>query len=71
MNCGVSLRATRDNKGLEICNPNPGFQDEGQEQNLFADIFGGERAAGREVRDEDADKANKRSNTVIDVDIEE
>lgn len=76
MNCGATLRSTRNNKGLELCNPNPGFgQEETNQANPFTDIFGGERAAGSgragAQGDKDKEKEMKRENTIIDIDVEE
>ena len=68
--CGSTIRATRDNKGLELCNPTPDFDRESESSNPFADIFGSERAARSTTADKGDSASAKRSNTVIDVDVE-
>ncbi|GMH86132.1 hypothetical protein TrST_g2019 [Triparma strigata] len=70
LSCGSTIRATRDNKGLELCNPTPDFDRESESSNPFADIFGSERAARSTTADKGDSASVKRSNTVIDVDVE-
>ncbi|GMI17063.1 hypothetical protein TrLO_g9638 [Triparma laevis f. longispina] len=69
LTCQSFLRATRDNKGLEICNQSPDFQNVNEASNPFADIFGTERAA-QATKGKTNQNDVKRSNTVIDVDVE-
>mmetsp|Transcript_24874 Transcript_24874/g.36501 ORF Transcript_24874/g.36501 Transcript_24874/m.36501 type:complete len:270 (-) Transcript_24874:190-999(-) len=41
LNCGATVRATKDGKGVELCNPNPDFDNLGGGGDLFEDLFGG------------------------------
>jgi len=74
LNCGSLIRATADNKGVELCNAPPSdefFDIDSGNGGLF-DIFGSPPTSTSQGGKSMVDKKKiKRERTIIDVDIEE
>ena len=78
LNCGVTLRATKDNKGLEISNPTPtdfgggASSGSGMGGDFFSNWNVGEKADNFNSGNSKGDtKKNQRETKIIDLDAVE